>query len=889
MSYSSAIFYLDYDNGDDAARSTLTGVVFSNPSGTTVLGTYIGHGLVTGAIIDVTGCTQAYANSAWKITYVSDDTFTLDDALWASFTGADVTGNAVPRGGQSWTDAWKTPKTGATNARIQPGDVIRIAKSPAPTSLGVTGQLTRDTSVGSHASESTFFSNFTSTNTTPIVCTKASHGLIDGDIIKISGHATNTNANSVWIVANVTEDTFELEGSIGNGVGSSSGSVYRITTRGCVLSSAITKSIETCETNWTAGANVTSANASASYSPKQGNYQVTIITAAGHSGAGIIAKQALPASLDLSGYKQICFWFKTVTTALASGDLLLKLYSDTDCASEVESLTIPAITVTGTGYWHPIVINKGSALSSTVQGIAIYATKALASKTYIMDNFFAAKDASADDSLTLRSLISTDSSDQVSFVDGWYAIQSIVDRLIMFDSKPTNAVGNSKGYFNTSNASASLYKRDPTFVTWNTFSVSDLIANEAGTAGNYIEYSGGWNTSTDLQDGETIFDATIAHSTHNGFYVNFAYVKIDHIGVVRGGNGIYYGPSGDYGYIGVIPIASYCYYYGVQINTCDGFNIETIYDCMGSDRYGLFITTATDCIVDKIYRANGTTGSYSGIGLHSFGGRINEIFQASHNEQSGVILASSATYRESEIQKIHEASYNDISGLTFSGYGRVGYLKAEYNDEYGLVAQSAASPESRFYNIETNGNASGGINMAYGYNKYFYNVVNNEATKVTVPATQPQMQFFGKWQGDPNINKIYFLGGIAETQESVTQSGSGYAWQIAFSDESSNANNPFAIEIARILCAADSLVTVKCYVKKSHATNVAAKLYADGMQLAGMTSLVYEDTKADDTDWEELSISFTPTEAGVVIIKMVAWVVSTSGTVYFDTMSITQA
>src|SRR3990170_3604485 len=108
MSYTNAIFYLDYVSGSDTARTTLSGVVFSNPSADIVLGTKVGHGLVTGAVITVSGCTQAYANSAWKITRVDDDTFTLDTASWASFNGADVTGDAVPFGGMNWADAWRT-------------------------------------------------------------------------------------------------------------------------------------------------------------------------------------------------------------------------------------------------------------------------------------------------------------------------------------------------------------------------------------------------------------------------------------------------------------------------------------------------------------------------------------------------------------------------------------------------------------------------------------------------------------------------------------------------------------------------------------------------------------------------------------------------------------
>lgn len=72
-----------------------------------------------------------------------------------------------------------------------------------------------------------------STNASPIVVTKASHGLTNGQVITLYGHATNTNANGTWMVGSVTTNTFALCGywdgttcqnpSTGNGVGGATG------------------------------------------------------------------------------------------------------------------------------------------------------------------------------------------------------------------------------------------------------------------------------------------------------------------------------------------------------------------------------------------------------------------------------------------------------------------------------------------------------------------------------------------------------------------------------------------------------------------------------------------------------------------------------------------
>lgn len=50
-----------------------------------------------------------------------------------------------------------------------------------------------------------------STNASPTVITKASHGLSTGDRVLIYGHTTNTNANGIWDVIRVDADTFRIK------------------------------------------------------------------------------------------------------------------------------------------------------------------------------------------------------------------------------------------------------------------------------------------------------------------------------------------------------------------------------------------------------------------------------------------------------------------------------------------------------------------------------------------------------------------------------------------------------------------------------------------------------------------------------------------------------
>ena len=129
-----AIFYLDYENGNDAARSSVN-IISSdnNGSGLVRILTAANHGLVTGAKVTIAGHSVSEYNGDWVITNIDATHFDLQNSTYSS---SGTGGTETPFGGMNWADAWKTITNGATAARIAPGDIIRIAKSPAPVSIG---------------------------------------------------------------------------------------------------------------------------------------------------------------------------------------------------------------------------------------------------------------------------------------------------------------------------------------------------------------------------------------------------------------------------------------------------------------------------------------------------------------------------------------------------------------------------------------------------------------------------------------------------------------------------------------------------------------------------------------------------------------------------------
>ena len=155
-----------------------------------------------------------------------------------------------------------------------------------------------------------------------------------------------------------------------------------------------------------------------------------------------------------------------------------------------------------------------------------------------LDDIIACKAPSAADSLTLQSLISKNSAAQGGD-ELWYPIQSINGTTIMIDNG-VNTLGNAgRGYTmavgGTSPETVTIYKRETiktTPVATATTQVAELTINDSGTLGNLIEFQGGYNTGTNIQNGETIFDGL--NGFGYGIYINPKnFLKFNWLGGVR--------------------------------------------------------------------------------------------------------------------------------------------------------------------------------------------------------------------------------------------------------------------------------------------------------------------------------------------------------------------
>ncbi len=821
--------------------------------------------------------------------------------------GADV------NDGASWVNAKKTIG-GFTSAILVPGDVIKVAKSPDPTSLG---QVVTWTNVASSVT------------------------LSDG---------------------------------------------------------TITANVDLCESGWTAGTGVTLTYDTTTF--KQGSASLKMVTAGTVTTARKLAYKAI-SDTDFSGYEQISFWFKN-QASLAAGILQMKLCSDVAGDTPVDTFDIP-VNALITAHWAPLVIDKGSALGSSIQSVAIYSTATYASKTNYFDNIIVCKASSENDSLNLTSLISKNSGDN----EGWYPIQSINETTVVLDCYTETTPSTVRGYYGTTET-VLTYKRETIKTTildgdaaGFTFTIQD-----SGTLGSLIQWEGGYNTATNTQDGETIFDGQSCSSC--GIYATGkSYNSLNYISCVRYYYGIYpYNVSYSWtisnincvaNYYGLTVVSSYdlivsgycncnnCYsgIYIYQISAQKTYTINSIINvnnchqngiytysyvtltcsedinANNSGNYGFYqyasgattlngsnlninnnvtcgyyISAGSLSVVNSDISANNcATGIYIGTGGLT-GITFNGTVICNSSTSAGINLYRTLNTVFNETITLNPSTGNGItlhdaknavfnSNVTIDGgtYGLqyIGtypnsnkfnaQLSISNTSTYGvyLTGDSAnglfikklilSSPgsygiyNSTTPNVVVNSGSCSGATTAAIYTNYFPMYLSNFAIDAVTFATgMSQFSDGGVYLSNcdvaPNVNKIYLYGGLIQSDNGTRHTASGIAWKISPTSADRCSSYPMRLSLAKIAVNADAEVTVTCWFRRDN-TNITGTLFCEGGQITGVANDVSTSMTAAIDTWEQVTINFTPTEQGVVEICALAYG-GTEYNVWVDDLGVSQ-
>jgi hypothetical protein len=818
-----ATLFIDFDQGNDDYGGTSFALLASGVDGTIVTATFTSatasfpnDGSLIGQYLSIFNGTiyAVYNITAW----VSATSLTI-----AAISGGTALANQAARqyyiGGR-----WKNITTGATAVRTIPGDTIRIMGSPAPTSLGQNGVWTSQTLQPSVLIAS-------STNTTPISVTRAAHGYSTGDTVIVSNHTVNTNANGTWEITVTGANTFTLNGSVGNGVGGNNGGVRLRNNTRVMLTTAVTQNIASTGPNrtaWVASANVSTTTSTSNFKEHTNSDSINPVAA---FTTGKAAYYALPSTLDLSGYQQVSFWI-FCSVPLTAGQVELRLCSDAIGDATVNTISVPAVPASSR--WQVVTVDTGAALGASVASISLNVNTDLsttATVTILLNNIIACKASSAADSLTLTSLIGKNTTGET-----FWGIQSINGTRVMLDAD-TNATPTTTsitGYYGTS-GTATTWKRETIKLGPTTGSTVLQTMQEAGTDGNPITYSGGWDrTNMSTRNLETWLDAVNGTGT---FLSPGARNFIDVLGF-----------AGVRATQAFLLNGSYCNFSIVAGNNCTP----------GSNAGAIYATSPYNTVTV----GHAVSNLSSGVGFASNSNQLTITYGVLSNGLPGVYLGS-----------IDMVVKGASPGTLIANNGN-------------SAIQAGAFAVGKCENFTTLDNANSAIRGSTLNTIYLNNVLINESSEVQLADTVSRV-YSQNHDQTANNHKIFNLRYSISSATDQRKTPSGISWKLQpLSTADIHSRNPIVFSLAKVACSANNLVTIKAWMYRDNA-GLTMRLVCKGGQLAGVASDVTASVTTTNA-WEEETITFTPTETGVVEITAEAWGGTTfSG--WVDDMTISQA
>ena len=821
-----ATLFCDYESGNDDHGGTSFALLASDVNGRITGTTFSSIGASFPNDGSLIGQYLSIFGGASYLTY--------QITAWLSSTS--LTLGTIPVNGLALTDQtfdrqyyiggrWKGTLNGASFARTGPGDIIRIKGSPAPTSLGIGALWT------SGAFQAAI--NVTGVSaTTPIqITTTVLHGYTTGDTIAIYGVNGLILANGIWQITVTGSTTFTLNNSVFiTGTYTSGGTAQSRTTSVVYLDSALTQNIASTgqrSTAWSAAANVTT---SLNTTSTREHYYGDSIAIAAVFATGRAAWYPTAGLLDLSGYQQLSFHVQTSTTSFTSVGFSFCLCSDTQGLTVVNTIpiTIPAIR----DFLTPTTVDLGTNFGSNIQSIALYVNVDQGAGTLIFSNIIACKASSSPDSLTLTSLIG-----KGVLGETFFGIQSINGRRVLLETTGPTALNASavfRGYYGTTQ-NVTTYKRET--IKLGPISASMQRANSSGSIAAPIVYSGGWDrTNMTVQNLETWTDG----QAYNGVGFDFnarSNITLEKQAFVRFSTGCQTGFSTISNAILNIIAVNNCST-GISINFTNPRNVGVV------TNLGHSVNCSSIC-VDMRGVASPLTIQY-GISGCSTG------ISTACDSQSPIISAPG--------QNAYIAHCS--TGLSASvATGKVSNLNFRFHTSYSVNCSLAAP----MFFTNCNFDAISGIpEFAATEARYYSN--NHDQTA--------------------NNHRIVMLSGLVTSATDQRHTASGISWKLQPLATTRTQNAPVSLPIATIACAANSLVTVKAWMRRDN-VGLTMSLVCKGGQIAGVPNDVSSSVASVNT-WEEETITFTPTALGVVEITAEAWGGSTfSG--WVDDMTISQA
>lgn len=705
--------------------------------------------------------------------------------------------------------------------------------------------------------------------------------------------------------------------SIGNATWTNASNVITTASNICAM-------IDDCETVWTAGVGATSVALNSS-TKRVGTNGVSIVK---NTTTGQVAYKNLGSVKDLSAYTRVSFFLYFSTGNInfgSSGLFTINLCSDTAGTVVVNSLPLPSFFYTAAGLM-PVVLDYGSALGNNIQSISINTTST-AGLTIIVDNFTATGPASSSSSVSLWDLVAKNDG-----LGRYWNIMGLDTNKIYLCSigmtSGTIAVTNYMYYEkNATTETVDTVKRTPVDITQlGAFAGSTTVfMNLTGNSTTTTTYTGGYNTSSGVIDGET----WMAAFSYAGVLINAGpntSFSINNFGLVRGYQGLALSNlTSNISNISLVDNYLYGFYFFQNANTLAATSLNyasysvSIKWLLNTSNTQSFFTGSCG-LADYSQSSPGFAISIANLHASSsvyvnptnFNFSVTDtaivttsMFMNSNANSAGCNIGSSKI----TFNNLHNPISNQPISVGGQGCmerplivnitGKYGALSTSSNGAMpsynggGNVILNGVGANAQIVNNGTNmfGSASIALNSAQNVTVKNMAHANSSATFTYNGSVSVRSNLvfkdFNKTAGDARIYNLWFNGTYWQHQSSVSHSGSK-AWKLTHVDISKPRVRA-TLKIAEILVAANKLVAATIWVRRD-TTTTGMEFYTLPNIVAGANTTPAQ-ASAGATAWEQLTLTFTPTEEGVVTFEVAGWYTSgaTGQVAYVDDFSITQA
>ena len=417
-----------------------------------------------------------------------------------------------------------------------------------------------------------------------------------------------------------------------------------------------------------------------------------------------------------------------------------------------------------------------------------------------------------------------------------------------------------KAYPGTTQSGYSSYKLGVTDTGAAAASATAIqTVSASGTSSANLVISGGWDLSTQTQTGQTYFrqmHTTFANRYGYGLYLNGkSYTEISRLHFLRYSYGICYAASSDNTLAS--PTCNSNNSYGIYYNTSSD-NTLTSPTCNSNNNYGIcYVGSNNNTLTSPTCNSNNSAGIY---------------YTSSNNN-----TLTSPTCNSNNSYGIYYTSSNN-NALTSP--------TCNSNNSYGIYY--ASSNNTCYGTLTTTGNSIAAIYSNTGVNR-IAKVSLAESTKFAGATSYANSRVFVDDLNSTGNAYVYTDNGNIVSQN-ATAGGTGKEWKLSPTNAIRNAKYPLNLTVAKVAVAGSGQVTVKLYFKKS-GTGVAGALRVRYGQVAWSDAAEDKIVNCpDNTSRNQVTLTFTPTEAGVVEIEALAWYVSsTTQSVIVDDIEITQA